>query len=211
VVVPAVVFKAWGYAPPIHYVVHDASGHSIVIEPVGGKLRVYDNPLGVVTNSPTFDWHMTNLANYANLSPSNVPPARLGPITIVPLGQGSGMLGLPGDFTPPSRFVRAAVLSQAVYPAATGNEAVLLAFHVLNNFDIPNGAARSREKDDHVNPPADYTLWTSANDLQSKRFYFRTCENSRIRMVDLTKMNLNAKDVATISMGGNEVIEPLTP
>ncbi len=82
VVVPAVVFQAWGFAPEVHYIVSDASGKSIVIEYVGGKLNVYDDPLGVITNSPTFDWQMTNLRNYVNFSMTNVPPVKLGPITL---------------------------------------------------------------------------------------------------------------------------------
>jgi len=199
IVVPAVVFPAWGFAPPVHYVVHDASGKSIVIEYSAGKLNVYDNPLGVITNSPTFDWQMTNLRNYVNFSMSNVPPVKLGSVKLEPFGQGSGMLGIPGDFTPPSRFVRAVAFSQSVLPSKTGDDAVLEAFHVLNNFDIPKGAAREHEKDEHGNVLADYTLWTAASDLKTKRYYFRTYENSQIRMVDLMKMNLDAKDIVKTS------------
>ncbi len=211
IVVPSVVFKEWGFAPEVHYIVQGASGKSIVIEYVGGKLTVYDNPLGVITNSPTFDWHMTNLRNYVNFSLTNVPPVKVESVTLLPLGMGTGMLGMPGDFTPPSRFVRAVAFSSSVLPSQTGDEAVLQAFHILNNFDIPKGAARDRKKDSHGNIEADYTLWTSANDLKRKRFYFRTYENSEIRMVDLTKMNLDSKDIVTISMKGNEVITALNP
>jgi len=211
IVVPAVVFSGWGFAPEAHYIVHDASGKSIVIEYVGGKLNVHDNPLGVLTNSPTFDWHMTNLRNYLNFSMSNAPPVQLGSVKLLPTGQGSGMLGLPGDFTPPSRFVRAVAFSQSVFKPKTGDDAVLEAFHVLNQFDIPKGAAREHEKDEHGNVLADYTIWTSANDLKAKRFYFRTYENSQIRMVDLMKMNLDAKDITKISMKGAESIKSLTP
>jgi choloylglycine hydrolase len=211
VVVPEVVFKEWGFAPPTHYVVQDASGKAIVIEYVGGKLNVYDDPLGVITNSPTFDWQMTNLRNYVNFSFSNVAPVKLGSVTLQPTGQGSGMLGIPGDFTPPSRFVRAVAYSQSVLPSQTGDDAVLEAFHILNNFDIPKGAARDHEKDSHGNIVADYTLWTSVNDLKRKRFYFRTYDSSQIRMVDLTKMKLDGKDMITISMKGEEEIKSLTP
>jgi choloylglycine hydrolase len=211
IVVPEVVFKAWGFVPPVHYVVYDASGKSIVIEYVNGKLNIHDNPLGAMSNSPTFDWHMTNLRNYVNFSFVNVPPVQLGSVKLTGLGQGTGMLGLPGDFTPPSRFVRAVAFSQSVLPSKTGNDAVLQAFHILNNFDIPKGAARDHEKDEHGNIVADYTTWTSASDLNAKRFYFRTFENSQIRMVDLMKMNIDAKDIATVSMKGEEVIKPLTP
>jgi len=211
VVVPDVVLKAWGFVPPVHYVVHDAAGRSIVIEYVGGKLRVYDNPLGVITNSPGFDWHMTNLRNYVNLSLTNSPTLELGPVKLVPFGMGAGMLGLPGDYTPPSRFVRAAAFSQALLPSKTGQDAVLQAFHLLNSFDIPRGVARDQEKDEHGNIVADYTLWTSANDLKRKRFYFRTYENSQIRMVDLMKMNLDRKEISMIPMKGKERIEELAP
>jgi choloylglycine hydrolase len=210
VVVPSVVFEQWGFAPEVHYIVNDASGKSIVLEYTGGKLNVYDAPLGVITNSPTFDWQMTNLRNYVNFSMTSAAPVKLGSITLKPTGQGSGMLGMPGDFTPPSRFVRAVAFTQSVLPSQTGDDAILEAFHVLNQFDIPKGAAREHEKDEHGNILADYTIWTSASDLKTKRFYFRTYENSQIRVVDLMKMNLDAKDIVTISMKGNEEIKPIT-
>ncbi len=211
IVVPNVVLKAWGFAPPVHYVVHDASGKSIVLEYVDGQLNIHDNPLGVMSNSPTFDWHMTNLRNYVNILHTNLPPIQLGDVKLMPFGQGSGMLGLPGDFTPPSRFVRAVAFSQSLLPSKTGEDAVLQAFHLLNNFDIPKGAARDEKKDEHGNILADYTTWTSANDLKRKRFYFRTYDKSQIRMVDLMKMNLDSKEITVIPMKGKEVIEEITP
>jgi choloylglycine hydrolase len=209
IVVPSVVFGGWGFAPEAHYVVHDASGQSIVIEYVGGKLTVNDNPLGVITNSPAFDWHMTNLRNYLNFSMTNAPPVQLGTVKILPTGQGSGMLGLPGDFTPPSRFVRAVAFSQSVLEPKTGRDAVLEAFHVLNQFDIPKGAARDAEKDSHGNVVADYTVWTGAADLKARRYYFRTYENSQIRMLDLMSMSVDGKDIVKLSTKGEEVVVPL--
>lgn len=211
VVVPGVVFGAWGFAPEVHFIVHDASGKSIVIEYVGGKLNVHDNPLGVITNSPSFDWHMTNLRNYLNFSTANVPPVSLGTVKRLPFGQGTGMLGMPGDFTPPSRFVRAVAFAHSTLPTATGSDAVLQAFHVLNQFDIPKGVAREHEKDEHGNILADYTVWTAASDLKAKQYYFRTYDNSQIRMVDLMKLPLGGKEIVTFSMKGNEAIKQLNP
>jgi choloylglycine hydrolase len=211
VVVPAVVYDGWGFAPEVHFIVQDASGKSITIEYLDGKLNVFDNPLGVLTNSPAFDWHMANLRNYVNFSMTNAAPVKVGPVTLQPFGQGSGMLGMPGDFTPPSRFVRAVAFSQSVFKPKTGEDAILEAFHVLNQFDIPKGAAREHDKDEHGNVLADYTIWTSAIDLKARKFYFRTYENSQIRMVDLTKMNLDAKDVVKISMNGRELVKAVTP
>jgi choloylglycine hydrolase len=209
IVVPGVVLEAWKFSPPAHYVVHDATGKSIAIEYTDGKLNIYDNPLGVMTNSPAFDWQMTNLRNYVNFSLKDLPPVQVGSVKLVPFGQGSGMLGLPGDFTPPSRFVRAVAFSQSVLPSQTGYEAVLEAFHILNDFDIPKGASRGHDKDEHGNVVADYTIWTSASDLKAKRFYFRSYENSQIRMIDLTKQKMDGKDIVTWSMKGDEVVKEL--
>ncbi|PNG27629.1 linear amide C-N hydrolase [Methylocella silvestris] len=211
IVVPAVVFAQWGFAPEVHFRVQDASGGSIVVEYLDGKLRVFEAPLGVITNSPSFDWHMTNLRNYVNFSMTNHPPVQLGPVTLEPFGQGTGMLGMPGDFTPPSRFVRAVAFSQSVLPSKTGDDAVLDAFHILNQFDIPKGSARGQEKDAHGNIEADYTIWTAASNLKTLRYYFRTYDNSQIRMLDLAKMNPDAKDIATFSMKGEEIIKSLNP
>jgi choloylglycine hydrolase len=211
IVVPSVVFSSWGFPPEVHFVVHDASGKSIVVEYVGGKLNVHDNPLGVVTNSPAFDWHMTNLRNYVNFSMTNVPPIQLGTVKLLPTGEGSGMLGLPGDFTPPSRFVRAVAFTQSVFKPKTGADAILQAFHVLNQFDIPKGSARDGQKDANGNVQADYTLWTSASDLKAKRYYFRTYDSSQIRSLDLMNMNVDGKDIVKVSTRGDEVIKNLTP
>ncbi|WP_201352311.1 linear amide C-N hydrolase [Hydrogenimonas urashimensis] len=213
VVVSDVILKAWGFTPPVHYVVHDASGKSLVIEFIDGKVVVYDNPLGVMANSPSFDWHMTNLRNYINISLTSVKPLKLkGGVVLKPFGMGAGLHGIPGDFTPPSRFVRAVLFSQAVYEPKTGKEAVLEAFHILNNFDIPKGAMREGEEADaQGHPMADFTTWTSANDLKAKKFYFRTYGDQRIRMVDMNKMDLDAKKIVEFPMSGQEEIREITP
>jgi choloylglycine hydrolase len=205
-----VSLKQWGFCPGVHYVVQDASGAAIVIEYIDGRLRVFDNPLGVITNAPTFDWHMTNLRNYVKMSPTVAPPLKLDGMTLSSFGQGSGMLGIPGDFTPPSRFVRAVAYGQSVEPVASGEEVVLQAFHILNNFDIPKGSVRDK-LDAQGNVVCEQTQWTSVCDLKAKRFYFRTFENSRIRSLDLMSMNVDGKEIVTISMQGHEEIESLTP
>lgn len=202
-----VVLKQLGMVLPCHYMVADAGGNHVVLEYIDGKLNIHENPLGVITNAPSFDWHITNLSNYVNLSAINAPPVVLSGVKIRSLGQGSGMLGLPGDFTPPSRFVRAVAFTQSALPVATAHDGVLQAFHILNQFDIPKGASRDGEQGKTA---VDTTLWTAASDLTNARYYFRTFDNSRIRMVDLKKMDLDAKEVKTIPMTGPEVIEDVT-
>jgi choloylglycine hydrolase len=184
VVLVPVVLEAIEQAAPVHFVVYDRSGKSVVIEPLDKSLKIYDNPLGVMTNSPTYDWHMTNLRNYVNLTATNVPPISLDGLKLAQFGQGSGMRGLPGDFTPPSRFVRAVAFSQSAIRSDTAAQAVLQAFHILNNFDIPLGAVREM---DNGQMHAEATTWTSASDLKNLRWYFRTYDDQSIRSVDLAK------------------------
>jgi len=157
-----------------------------------------------VTNSPTFDWHMTNLRNYINLSATNVPPVDMGGITLAQLGQGSGLRGLPGDFTPPSRFVRAVAFSQSAMPSDTAQQAVQQAFHILNNFDIPYGAVRQV---DNGQMHAEATVWTSASDLKNLRWYFRTYDDQSIRSIDLMKaMDAAHGQIKFIKMSGRQPV-----
>ena len=84
-----------GSFSPLHYSFHDASGKSLVIEYVGGAMHVYDNKIGVLTNSPTYEWQIQNLRNYVNLTAENAAPVKLGNTTYAGTGQGSGLHGLP--------------------------------------------------------------------------------------------------------------------
>lgn len=193
VIIAPTVIKEWGPTPPpFHYIVYDKSGKSIVIEPIRGKLVVYDNPLGVLTNAPSFDWHMMNLRNFINLTPFNVKPLKFDGVELAPFGQGSGMVGMPGDFTPPSRFVRAAIYSMTAMPSENAPDAILQAFHILNQFDIPIGIARAKT---NGVVHTDYTMITCARDPQSLNYYFRTYEDQTIRMVSLSEFDLDAKKI----------------
>jgi choloylglycine hydrolase len=203
-----VVVEAIKQAAPVHFVVHDRSGRSVVIEPVDQKLKIYDNPLGVMSNAPTFDWHMTNLRNYINLTATNVPPVDLGKLQLAQFGQGSGMHGLPGDFTPPSRLVRAVAFSQAAIPSQTAPESVLQAFHILNAFDIPVGAVREEHEGELH---ADYTLWTSVADLKNLKWYFKTYNDQSIRAIDLATAIAAAKGkTKIIKMDSKQPIEDIS-
>lgn len=188
---------------PFHWIVYDKSGKALVIEPIDGKLVLYDNPLGTFTNSPTFDWHMTNLRNYIALNPRDVPPVKIDGETFQSFGLGDGMLGLPGDFTPPSRFVRAAVFSQTAFKAPNSSEGIFKGFHLLNNFDIPVGVVRTN---DNGKTGADETLLTTMRDPQNLRLYFKTYDDQTVRMLDLNKFDLDAKVVKQISTKGKQTV-----
>ncbi len=188
------------HVPPAHLVIHDSAGASIVIECVKGSVIIHDNPLGVITNAPTFDWHMTNLRNYINLTALNAPDKTMAGITFSPLGQGSGMIGLPGDFTPPSRLVRITAFSQSAPQLKTQLDTVLHTFHMLNNFDIPKGSVVDAQG------TTESTQWTSSIDLKNKIFYFKTYDNFQLQKADLMKMDLNAKKHTTFTMQQANII-----
>ncbi len=176
---------------PIHIMVNDATGKSMVIEYVAGKLHTYDS-IGVMTNSPTYDWHVTNLRNYINLSPNVPEPVTAGNMVFAATGQGTGMVGLPGDQSPPSRFVKIAVLVKTATQAADAPSELTLAQHIINNVDIPLGTVRAV-----TNGTTDYDLtqWTVFKDLTHKKIYFRTYGNTALRSVSLDKVDFspNAK------------------
>ena len=124
----------------VHWRFAEPGGRVMVLEFTEGKAKFYENPLGVLTNSPNFPWHLTNLANYINLRSGSSQPLQLANgLQVKPLGGGTGMLGLPGDFTPPSRFVRAAMLQSSAPLLPDAQQTALQAFHLLNSFDIPIG------------------------------------------------------------------------
>lgn len=174
-------------ASTVHWRFTDTSGRQIVLEIIGGKIRFYDNPLGVLTNSPDFTWQMTNLNNYVNLTPGTSQPHPLGPVSLASFGAGSGMLGLPGDITPPSRFVRAAFYQASAPVQQNPEQTVRQCFQILNNFDIPIGIEFSAGETPTDIPSA--TQWTSATDPTNKRIYYRTMYNTLIRCIDLKSID----------------------
>lgn len=172
----------------VHWRIVEPTGRMVVLEVVNGVPCFYENKLGVLTNAPGFNWHMTNLNNYVNLEPGSAADNTLKPgITLRPLGHGSGMLGLPGDFTSPSRFVRATFYQTTAPVWETGFETVMQAFHILNNFDIPIGSQHAKADIPKGLPSA--TQFTSATDQTDMKFYYRTAWNSNIRCIDLKSIN----------------------
>ncbi len=214
VVIGATALKEWGFTPPVHYVLHDDSGRCVVLEPIGGRLVATDNPLGVIANNPNFDWHLTNLQNYASLTVNDPPAFDLGGHRLSPVDAGTGMLGLPGNITSPSRFVRAVAFSQTTLPVADADAGVHQAFHLLNQFDIPKGISqvtgRAADVPAGEGVAAEYTLWTTVSDLTRRRFLFHTYENRQVQRVDLSAFDLDAKAVRFLPMTAPERFEILS-
>lgn len=174
---------------PLHASIFDASGKGIVIEFVKGNVNIYDN-IGIMTNSPTYDWQVTNLRNYLNLSPYVPKTVTVSGISYPATGQGSGSVGLPGDVSPPSRFTKIAFLTTAAFPATNKMTVLNLAQHIINNVDIPTGIARSIDNGKDV---ADYTQWVVFKDLTNKMFYYRTYNDLTLRSIDISKVDFSEK------------------
>lgn len=172
--------------PTGHWRVADKTGKNVVIEfTKNGTINVYDN-IGVLTNNPEYPWHVANLNNYIHMQPGGVAPKELGPVTLKAFGMGAAAFGLPGDITPPSRFVRAAFYLFSAPKLNTSQEAVQQAFHILNNFDIPIGSEFA-DKTKITNMPS-ATQWTAASDLSNAHYYFKSMYDSRIKRVDVKSM-----------------------
>lgn len=174
-------------ASTVHWRFADPSGRQIVLEIIDGKPVFYENRLGVLTNSPDFNWQMTNLNNYVALRTGSVPPQTFGSQQLTAFGMGSGLMGLPGDITPPSRFVRAAFFQTTAPVRPTAEETVVQSFLILNNFDIPIGLEYEQGTTPADIPSA--TQWTSATDLTNRVIYYRTMYNTTIRSIDLKNIN----------------------
>ena len=183
-----------GFAP-FHYAVSDKYGNSIVIEYTAAGLTIYDNTINTICNNPGYDWHLTNLSNYVNLSPYNVSAKEVNGMQIKPFGEGSGLLGLPGDHSSPSRFIRAAVYANSVLTPANTEEGIFTAFHTLNVFDIPKGSIRTKHEGGEF---TDYTIWTSAADTKNQVYYFKTHKNQVIKKIDLKSALASAKGMVKV-------------
>ncbi|MGI2258220.1 linear amide C-N hydrolase [Shewanella sp. GXUN23E] len=194
-IVPVYIDDKGNPSPTAHWRVTDTRGNNIVIEIVDkGKINIYENPVGVLTNSPDFPWQVTNLNNYVSLKPGTAGAAKFGEYEAKSFGVGTAFTGLPGDISPPARFVRAAFYVSTAPVLNTNEQAVSQAFHILNNFDIPIGTEFSPEHKSHIPDLPSATQWTSAIDQQNRQFYFKTMHDSRIKQVDLNSINFDASD-----------------
>ncbi len=189
-VVP-IVEEAFGDGPaPGHLIIYDKRGDAIAVEYLKGRLHIFDASLKVMTNSPSYDWHETNLRNYVNLSPIAPPSQKIADLDFTPLGHGSGMIGLPGDFTPVSRFVRAVAWTQTARKTENGQETVYEIFRILDNFNVPlgdgEGHGKSRAEEDGLRSS---TIWTVAYDKKNLIIYYHTHNNRRVRKFDMKNID----------------------
>lgn len=179
-----------GITPPFHWIVTDKNNNSIVIEPLEEGLVLHKNQVGVMSNSPDFAWHMTNVRNFIGLRPYQHKAVEIDGVTFAPFGQASGTVGLPGDYTPPSRFLRALFgKTTTINRAKDETEAITAIFHLLQSVTIPKGSVIKDDKS------VDYTQYASCMCCASATYYFQTYDNCQICKIDLLRENLDGKEV----------------
>lgn len=199
-----------GAVLPGHFILYDAKGDCIVIEYEKGELHIYDNPLGIMTNAPNFPWMLTNLRNYVGMNDSMLKPGTYGGQTFNTTGHGSGMFGLPGDITPPARFVRMAVTARYADTPDNAETALNLAQHMVSSLHIVRGMAVDRDKDGKI-VASETTQWSTFRDLTNRVYYFRTYDNFNLRKIDLKRLDFNANKVKMIPMyADKEIIVDVT-
>lgn len=191
--------QIWGFSSDFetyttaHYSIFDAEGKGLVLELLNGNQVLYDDTIGVCTNGPTYDWHLTNISNYTGLQPLDAPDITINGQTYKQPGLGSGLMGIPGDSTPPSRFVRIAYLKQFADRPQGAEEAVIQAFHLLNTIDIPRGTSRSTGLLSDLTGNKDYTQYVSVRDQKNLVYYMRFAGNPTPIQVDLKQITFSSK------------------
>lgn len=191
-----------GVVSPFHYVVHDAAGHSLVLEFNRGQMSVHDNPVGVMTNGPEFGWHLTNLNNYTHLVNVDRSTGAFGGFKVAQPDSGIATAGLPASNTSVGRFVRAAYYAHFTEKAATPDLAVRTLGHIMNNFDRPRGVSidypeqggahlevEGLQEEAGAPYATEFTSWTSLSDLDRKLFFLR----------DYTSLNFTRFDLAALA------------
>lgn len=177
-------FSAQLPASPLHWMIADKE-ESIVVESVKEGLKVYDDPAKVLTNNPTFDYHMTNLVNYMALSPKQ-PENCFGPgLELTPYSRGMGAMGLPGDLSSASRFVKAAFTRLNSVCGDSESASISQFFQILGSVAQQKGCVLVGDK-------YEYTIYTSCCNTDQGIYYYNTYENSQLSCVHLHHENLDS-------------------
>ncbi len=179
---------------PLHFIIADKSG-ALTVEPTAFGLKIYENPIGVLTNSPPFDFHLYNLNNYLNLT-SDEPENRFAPtLSLLPYSRGMGSIGLPGDLSSASRFIRAAFTKINSVCDKDELSAVNQFFHILYSVAQTRGCVK-------VLDAYEKTIYSCCFNLDKGIYYFTRYENFEIYSVSLFNENLNSRELICFDFCG---------
>ena len=169
----------------LHWIISD-SIESITVEAVKDGIKIYENPVGVLTNNPTFDKQMFELNNYMNLSTKSPKNTFAKSLNLEKYSRGMGAIGLPGDLSSQSRFIRAAFVKMNSVSKEEEKESVSQFFHILNSVEQQRGCC---ELDDGI---FEITIYTSCCNASKGIYYYTTYDNHQITAIDMHKENLDS-------------------
>lgn len=172
---------------PLHWIIADHNC-SLTVEPMPDGIKVYENPIGVLTNNPPFDYHLYHLADFMNVT-SAEPENRFSDAVKLPVySRGMGSIGLPGDLSSASRFVKAAFTKLNSRCGNSESESISQFFHILGSVAQQNGCAA-------VGHGYEKTVYSSCCNVDKGIYYYTTYENSQISAVSLFNENLSRNDL----------------
>lgn len=183
---------------PLHWMLSDGKD-AIVVEPMADGLKIYDNPVGVMTNNPPFDKQLFYLNNYRGLSNRN--PENTFGVDLDEYSRGMGAIGLPGDLSSASRFAKVAFTRANSYSGSGEAESVSQFFHILGSVEQQNGCTFIDDPDLY-----EYTIYTSCYNTDKGVLYYRTYNNSQITAVDLNREDLDSADLINYLLINEEQI-----
>lgn len=185
---------------PLHWIISDKE-RSITLESVKEEIKVYNNPVGVLTNNPTFDYQLFNLNNYMSLTNSEPKNMFSENINLEKYSRGMGAIGLPGDYSSMSRFVRATFVKINSVSSDSEIESVCQFFHILQSVAMPRGCVKVGE-DNYA-----YTIYSSCCNTNRGIYYYTTYNNSQINAVDMHKENLSGDTLITYSLNKEQSVK----
>ncbi len=179
---------------PLHWIISDNKS-SIVVEALNVGLKIYDNPFEVLTNNPPFDFHQTNASNYMGLSIGHANSQFKSSIPMKNYSLGMGALGLPGDFSSTSRFIRALFVKENSISEHTEKSNVNQFFHILGSVAMPKGCVLAKEG-------FEYTRYSSCCNIENGIYYYTTYNNPEVVSVNMQDVDLNQSQLFTYYVKG---------
>ncbi len=186
-------------ASPLHWIIADKQ-NAITVESIKDGLKIYDNPVGVLTNNPTFDIHMFNLNNYMSLSIEKPVNNFSKELNFDIYSRGMGALGLPGDLSSASRFVKAAFTKMNSISGSSESESISQFFHILTSVEQQRGCVHMGEDKYEI------TIYSSCCNMDKGIYYYTTYENNQITAIDMYKENLDGNELINYSLIKNQQI-----
>ncbi len=168
---------------PLHWMISDKKC-SIAVEPLCDGLKIYDDPFEVLTNNPPFEFHQTNVSHYMGLSVGHANSQFRASIPVKNYSLGMGALGLPGDYSSASRFIRALFVKENSVSEHNEASNVNQVFHILNSVAMPKGCVQATEG-------FEYTRYSSCCNADSGIYYYTTYDHLAVTSINMHDVDLN--------------------